>query len=66
MRAPIALKVQSPEIPHKSDVGALALNLSDAESIRRGYSKIMSSAKHMVPHANIHGVLVQRNGVAGH
>jgi len=65
MRAPIALKVQSPEIPHKSDVGALALNLSDAESIRRGYSKIMSSAKQHVPHANIHGVLVQRMASPG-
>jgi acyl-CoA synthetase (NDP forming) len=65
MGAPVALKVQSPDILHKTDVGAVALHLRDADAIRRNYDSLLSSARSHLPNANIHGVLVQRMAPAG-
>jgi acyl-CoA synthetase (NDP forming) len=57
--APVALKVQSPDILHKSDVGAVALNLSGDVAVRSAYADVVGNAKRNVSGANIHGVLVQ-------
>jgi acetate---CoA ligase (ADP-forming) len=56
---PVALKVQSPDIPHKTEAKALALNLGDPASVRRAYDTIMAAAQRFAPKAEIHGVLVQ-------
>ncbi len=62
---PVVLKVQSPEILHKSDAGAVALNLKTADEVRRAYDQIVSSARHYHPDADVHGVLVQPMAPSG-
>jgi len=56
---PVALKVQSPDIPHKTEIGGVALNLADAAAIRDAYRAITARAAAAAPHASILGVLVQ-------
>ena len=55
---PVALKVQSPQIPHKTDAGAVALGVRGAEAIERAYENVLAAARR-VPGAGIRGVLVQ-------
>ena len=62
---PVALKVQSPDILHKSEAGAVALSLRVADDVRAAYDKIMASAKAYNSSADIHGVLVQPMAPAG-
>jgi len=62
---PVALKVQSPDILHKSEAGAVVLNLKTADDVRAAYDKIMASAKAYNSSADIHGVLVQPMAPAG-
>ncbi|MDP6704760.1 MAG: acetate--CoA ligase family protein [Alphaproteobacteria bacterium] len=57
--APVALKVQSPAILHKSDVGALALDLATDADLRAAYDEILGSARAHHADAEIEGVLVQ-------
>jgi acetyl coenzyme A synthetase (ADP forming)-like protein len=58
--APIALKVASADIPHKSDIGGVILNLKDEDSIRNGFIGITQRAKEAYPEAVIQGVHVQK------
>jgi acyl-CoA synthetase (NDP forming) len=55
---PMALKVQSPQIPHKTEAGAVALGVQGAEAIERAYENVLAGARG-VPGAEIRGVLVQ-------
>jgi acetate---CoA ligase (ADP-forming) len=57
---PVALKVASPEILHKSDVGGVLLNLMDEEAVRKGYSQVCENTRNARPEAVIAGVHVQR------
>ncbi len=57
---PIVLKIVSPEITHKSDVGGVALNLGSAGEVAEAFDRIVASAKQHVPNATIDGVAVQR------
>jgi acetate---CoA ligase (ADP-forming) len=61
---PLALKVQSADIPHKTEAGALALNLN-ADTIGAAYDRVLAAAKHFVPGAHIDGVLVQPMAAPG-
>ena len=54
----MALKVQSPQIPHKTEAGAVALGVQGAEAIERAYENVLAAARG-VPGAEIRGVLVQ-------
>lgn len=56
----IALKVASPEIPHKSDVGGVLLGLDDEDAVRKGYEAVLENARTACPTAHILGVQVQR------
>ena len=56
---PVALKVQSVDIPHKTEAGAVALHLNGADAVRAGYYGVMASARAYAPRALIDGVLVQ-------
>jgi acyl-CoA synthetase (NDP forming) len=58
---PVALKVVSSEIVHKTDKGCVKLNIKDEESLRRAYSEVLSNAGG----AKIEGILVQRMGKPG-
>jgi acyl-CoA synthetase (NDP forming) len=62
--APVAMKISSPDIPHKSDVGGVALNVK-REFVRTTYDEIVSRAKKAVPDASIEGVLVQQMAPPG-
>jgi acetate---CoA ligase (ADP-forming) len=55
----VALKVQSADIPHKTDAGAVVLNLDGTERVRAGYEQVLDSARRHAPAAHIDGVLVQ-------
>lgn len=62
---PVALKIASPDIAHKSDVGGVRLNLSTAEEIRAAYSEIMASAASRVSNARLEGVTVSPMAKSG-
>ncbi len=56
---PIVLKIVSPDILHKSDVGAVMLNLKNSAEVKDSYNKILENVKRHKPEAKIVGVLVQ-------
>ena len=56
---PVALKVQSPDILHKTDAGVLQLNVRDEAGLRRAYSHIMDKALMVARPDRIEGVVVQ-------
>ena len=62
---PVALKVVSPEITHKSDVGGVELNLADASAVREAYERIVTNAKRAAPAASVDGVSVQQMAKPG-
>ena len=59
MGYPIVLKIVSPDIIHKSDVGGVKLGLQDDAAIGAAYDEIIAAAKKASPDANVHGVSVQ-------
>ncbi len=59
MGYPVVLKIDSPDIFHKSDIGGVRLNLHDEPALREAYQQIMERAQVMAPQALIHGVTVQ-------
>ena len=56
---PVVLKVVSPDILHKSDVGGVRVGVKDDLEVRMAYEDIMASASRAMPAATIHGVSVQ-------
>lgn len=58
---PAVLKVVSPDVVHKSDVGGVVTGLRDAEGVRRGYAGLVADVGARVPDARIEGVLVCRH-----
>lgn len=62
---PVVLKIVSPDIVHKSDVGGVKLNLQSEEDVARAFDEIISAAKAAQPNARIHGVSVQKMAPAG-
>jgi acetyl-CoA synthetase (ADP-forming) len=56
---PVVLKIVSPEIIHKSDVGGVMVNLKSVTEVRSAYAKILENAKKYNAAAKIVGVLVQ-------
>ncbi len=57
---PVALKLISDDISHKSDVGGVRLNLLDREAVRLAYNQIVTGVKAVYADASIEGVLVQK------
>lgn len=55
---PVALKIVSPQVIHKSDVGGVRLNLQGPEAVGQGYDQMVNDVKRAVPKADIQGVLV--------
>jgi len=62
---PVALKVVSPDILHKTDVGGIALNLADAGAVRRAFAEIQAKARAASPRAELRGALVAVMAGAG-
>jgi acyl-CoA synthetase (NDP forming) len=57
---PVALKIVSPEISHKSDVGGVKLDLKTSKQVEAAYEEILSAVKQKYPNAVIDGVSVQK------
>lgn len=53
-----AMKIESPDIPHKSDVGGVRLNISGEEAAREAFDRIMESVGSKKPEAKINGILM--------
>jgi len=62
---PIVMKIVSPEILHKTDVGGVVLNIRSREEAERNYDEILRKAHLFMPQARILGVLVQRMAPEG-
>ena len=56
---PVVMKIVSPEILHKTDVGGVLVGIEDDEGVRDGFLEIVSRAKKFMPDATILGVSVQ-------
>ena len=56
---PVVLKIVSPQVVHKTDVGGVKLNLADEAAVGAAYDDILSAVKAHVPDAVIEGVAVQ-------
>ncbi|PSJ44525.1 protein acetyltransferase [Zobellella endophytica] len=57
---PVAIKLRSPDIAHKSDVSGVMLNLRSAAEVARAADAILDRVRQTYPGARIHGLLVQR------
>ena len=62
---PVALKVVSPNIAHKSDVGGVRLGLDDSAAVAEAYDAIVAAAKGAQPDAIIDGISVQAMAAPG-
>jgi acetyltransferase len=56
---PVAMKVSSPDISHKSDVGGVRLNVADAHAVRAVFNELTAEAAKARPGARISGVTVE-------
>ena len=56
---PVALKIDSPDISHKSDVQGVALNILNATSVRDTYLAMIQTVSKLMPNARINGVTIQ-------
>ena len=65
MGYPVVLKIVSPGIAHKSDVGGVKLNLLNREAVGAAFDEIMANARRAEPNASILGVSVQQMAKQG-
>jgi acyl-CoA synthetase (NDP forming) len=65
MGFPAVLKVVSPDVAHKSDVGGVRLGLESKEDVERAFDEIMDAVRAAQPDARIDGVAVQRMAPPG-
>jgi acetate---CoA ligase (ADP-forming) len=57
---PVAVKVESPDIPHKTEAGAVRLGIEDLDALKRAAHEVLAAAHRHDPAARIDGVLVQQ------
>jgi acetate---CoA ligase (ADP-forming) len=57
---PVVLKVESPDLPHKTEAGVVRLNVRDPDAVRAAFQTIMAKANAVTPPPRIKGVLVQK------
>lgn len=62
---PVVLKIVSPDIAHKSDVGGVKVGLEDGDAVSGAYDEIVANARKAVPDAKITGVAVQNMAPQG-
>ena len=56
---PVVMKIDSPDITHKSDVNGVRLNLADAHAVRAAYQGIVADLARLRPQARVDGVVVE-------
>jgi acyl-CoA synthetase (NDP forming) len=57
---PVVLKLESPDVPHKTEAGVIRLDLRDADAVRVAFDAIVAAAAALEPKPRINGVLVQK------
>ena len=57
---PVVLKIDSPDVSHKSDVNGVALDVMNAMGVRDVYNHMIQSVTHLLPNAKINGITVQK------
>ena len=57
---PLVMKIVSPQISHKSDVGGIKLNLTSAEEVKAAYTDMMENIPLKEPEADLEGVQLQK------
>jgi acyl-CoA synthetase (NDP forming) len=57
---PVVMKILSPDIIHKSEIGGVLLDIADADAVRSGHALLLERAKAAAPTARIEGVLVAK------
>ena len=57
---PVVMKVSSPDILHKTDIGGIILNINGPEEVRSSFHNIMSSVNRLIPNARIYGVTLYK------
>lgn len=56
---PVVLKIISPDISHKTDVGGVRTGIKDAAGVKRAFEEILRHVKEKRPDARIHGIFVE-------
>jgi len=56
---PVAMKIDSPEITHKSDVNGVRLNVANAQAAQAAWQQIVDAVKRLRPEARVNGVTVE-------
>jgi acyl-CoA synthetase (NDP forming) len=59
MGYPVVLKIDSPDIPHKTEAGGLRLDLRDNTAVRKAFGDVLDNVRTFKPHAKLNGCLVQ-------
>jgi succinyl-CoA synthetase beta subunit len=62
---PVVLKLDSPDVAHKTEVEGVQLNLADGTAVAAAFQRIMAGAAQHAPHARVDGVLIQRMEARG-
>jgi acyl-CoA synthetase (NDP forming) len=57
---PVVMKIVSPQIIHKTDVGGIAINVNSDGEVRKTFDNLMKNVKKKIPRAKIDGILVER------
>ncbi len=57
---PVVMKIESPDIQHKTDVGGVVVGIKDADGVKMAYESIIARCRTAVPDAKIDGVMVQK------
>jgi acyl-CoA synthetase (NDP forming) len=62
---PVVMKIESPDIAHKTEVEGVAVNLRDERELRAAYQAMMKTVKERMPDARIDGVTLQKMAPSG-
>ncbi|KKN38452.1 hypothetical protein LCGC14_0753290 [marine sediment metagenome] len=62
---PVAMKIVSAEIQHKTDVGGVTLGLSSTKDVKLEYENMLNNARRLMPQADVEGIIVQEMVTGG-